>query len=140
VAALAISWLRKRMLAPEIVPERAMRIPEKVEEAHGLREKALERCRERAFEDCLKGLDQARALDPVGDDAEAIQSARAAARAALEPKAPEPLPEPEPSAMPAPSTSAAPSPSSAPRSRRTITSEGPAPKPAPTESHRGKQK
>lgn len=141
VAALAISWVRRKILAPEIVPERAMRVPERVEEARGLREKAIERCRERAFEDCLKGLDQARALDPIGDEAEAIQSARAAARDAFAPKPPEPAPEPAPSTAPAPSASAAPSPSSAPRGRRTsITSEGPMPKPAPTESYGGGRK
>jgi hypothetical protein len=161
--AAGIAWWRNVLLRPDIVPERADRAPRKLDEARELRERALERCRERAFEDCLRGLDKARALDPIGDDAETIQNARAAARDALspEPTEPEPAPPPSASAEPAPSPSSKPERSWAPRPaptdyqpppdptdyqppprsppRRTrATSEEPTPKPPPEE--RGGQK
>jgi hypothetical protein len=131
IVAAGIAWWRSAFLKPDMIPERAERAPRKVDEARGLREHALERCREKAFEDCLRDLDRARALDPVGDEAEAIQNARVAARAALSPEPPEPEPEPAPtpsaSATPAPSASATP-PRHAP-SRTSVTSEAPSPKP-----------
>jgi hypothetical protein len=126
----------------DIVSERVPPVPQRLEEARLLRKQALERCRERAFEDCIRGLDKARALDPIGDEAEAIQSARAAARATQSPEPPnEPLP--DPSAAPAPSPSTAPSArdddsKSAPRRRTSPTSEAPEPK--PPEVKRGNQK
>lgn len=130
--ASGVAWWRRSVLEPDRVPERAERAPGKLEEAMGLRERALERCRERAFEDCIRGLDKARDLDAVGDESEIIQNARAAAHAAL---SPEPEPEPEPTVVP--SSTAAPTPSASAPPRRTapgprrssLTSEAPAPKP-----------
>jgi RNA polymerase sigma factor (sigma-70 family) len=72
------------------------------ERARAMRDAALERCGAGAWEACVKGLDDARALDPVGDEASAVQEARAAA-------ARRGAPEPPPSAEPAPSPSAVPS-------------------------------
>lgn len=136
LVAAGIAWWRKEALEPKLVPERAERAPGKLDEAMGLRERALERCRERAFEDCIRGLDRARVLDPVGDDAEVIQNARTAARRALSPEPPEPEPTPAPSSSAAPEPSARPAPSAAPapsarrRLPKTIdTSEGPTPTP-----------
>jgi len=133
LTAAGIAWWRHSLLEPELVPERAERAPGKLDEAMSLRERALERCRERAFEDCIRGLDRARALDPVGDDAEGIHNARAAARQALSPEPPEPeAPEPEPTAVPSaapvPSASAAPRRTAPGPHRSSLTSEAPAPK------------
>jgi len=101
LTAAGIARWRHSVLKPDLVPERAERAPGKLDEAMSLRERALERCSERAFEDCIRGLDRARSLDPVGDDAEVIQNARAAARKALSPEPPEPeAREPEPTAVP----------------------------------------
>jgi len=138
LAAAGIAWWRHSILEPDLVPERAERAPGKLDEATSLREHALERCRERAFEDCVRGLDKARTLDPVGDEAEVVQNARAAAREALSPQSVPDVPEPEPTAAPsasaAPLPSAAPAPSATPVRRRKLpktsdTSEAPLPKP-----------
>lgn len=138
VLALFIVWWRGKMAAPEIAPERAERTPRALEDARALRDRALERCRARAFDECLKGLDEARALDPVGDGAEAVQDARAAARAALEPNPPEPV-EPAPSASspapPSPSTEPAKTAPAPKRQRTSITSE-PAPTAVPSKAPR----
>lgn len=86
-----------------------------LERGRELRRAALERCRARAFEECLKGLAAARELDPDGDTATEVVEQRAAARRALE-------------APPAPSSSAAPLPTTtSPRSTPPApTSEAPA--------------
>jgi DNA-directed RNA polymerase specialized sigma24 family protein len=126
LVAAGIAWWRKSVLGPDLVPERAERGPRKVDEARELRERALERCRERAFEECIRGLDKARSLDPVGDDAEVIQNARAAAHDALSPEPLEPEPTPSSSAAPAPSASSA-IPRRGPH-RSSLTSEAPMPK------------
>jgi DNA-directed RNA polymerase specialized sigma24 family protein len=131
VVAAGIAWWRHSVLKPDLVPERAERAPRKLDEAMTLRERALERCRERAFEDCIRGLDEARTLDPIGDEAEVIQDARAAAREALSPEPPDP----EPTAVPTSSAAPAPSGSAPPRRpapgphRSSLTSEPPVPKP-----------
>jgi len=91
VAAGVVAWWRARLLRPEMVPERVVHVPETFEKAQVLRERALTQCAAHAFDECLKGLDEARALDPVGDQAEAVHTARAAARDALSPKPPEPI-------------------------------------------------
>lgn len=98
VAALAILalvlWaLLKGRSAPS--PEDIAREVPPDEQARELRRVALERCQARDFAACLDGLDRARAIDPVGDEASAIQEARAAARGALAPK-------PSPSTGPTP--------------------------------------
>lgn len=50
-----------------------------------MRAEALERCGMGEFERCLEGLDQAKALDPAGDLAPEVKSAREAAARALNP-------------------------------------------------------
>ncbi len=62
------------------------------------REKALERCNAYDWKACLDGLDEAKKLDPAGDDRPDVQDARRAAAKALEP-APAPTPSASSSAI-----------------------------------------
>lgn len=87
---------------PTISPE--PRSP--LDRARSLRADALEKCERGAWQPCLEGLDQARALDPIGDQAPEIGAARARAQDALRGPAPEDSSEPKgPKAAP---TSSAP--------------------------------
>jgi DNA-directed RNA polymerase specialized sigma24 family protein len=74
--------------------------------AEPIRLKALERCnaaaQPRDWAACVGGLDEAKRLDPAGDDRPDVQGARRAAAKALE----TPPPSPPPSAVPTPSSSA----------------------------------
>jgi RNA polymerase sigma-70 factor (ECF subfamily) len=56
-----------------------------LDQAHGLRKNALERCAAGAFQECVSQLDEAKLLDPTGDAADAVQAARSAAARAAEP-------------------------------------------------------
>jgi hypothetical protein len=47
-----------------------------LETAAGLRKRALDACSREQWTECLAGLDQAKGLDPAGDDAAAVQAAR----------------------------------------------------------------
>lgn len=100
--------------------------PTPLDEARKLRDAALERCGASAWDECVRGLDHARALDPVGDEAEAVQEARAVAARARLPE----MPSPTPSATeaPVPSASAAPSPP------RAVPTSAPRPPTAPRSS------
>lgn len=71
-----------------------------VERARKLRHDALERCKARDYRPCLRGLDEARALDPAGDSVESVRAARREAERALTPV---PVPTPTNSVVPAPS-------------------------------------
>jgi hypothetical protein len=118
-------------LAPTILPEP----PSPQDRGRSLRAEALRACDQRDFRACLDGLDQARALDPVGDQDPAVGAARAAAEEALAPPNPSPTSAPSaapfPDAKQGPSTekaaplSTAPAPSTAPPSPKKA-----APKPA----------
>jgi RNA polymerase sigma factor (sigma-70 family) len=57
--------------------------PSPLERARALRADALEKCAREAWKPCLDGLDEARALDAVGDAAPEVQDARARADRAL---------------------------------------------------------
>jgi RNA polymerase sigma factor (sigma-70 family) len=59
--------------------------PDKVEMAKRTRERALERCQKSDWTGCLRDLDEAKALDPAGDTAPAVQKARDDANRALDP-------------------------------------------------------
>jgi DNA-directed RNA polymerase specialized sigma24 family protein len=72
-------------VAPTIVPE----LPSPVDRARSLRAEALRACDQRDWSACLDGLDQARGLDPTGDQDPAVGAARATARQNLRPVAPE---------------------------------------------------
>lgn len=105
------AWLRSRTTP---APDEIARETPADERAREIRRIALERCQAGDFVPCLEGLDRAKAIDPVGDEASAVQEARAAAARGLSPKS-------KGAPAPKPTTSAAPP---APR---------PSPKPAPTE-------
>jgi RNA polymerase sigma factor (sigma-70 family) len=83
-------------VAPEPTPE---------ERAAELRQDAFRKCEVRAWQECLDGLDAARAIDPAGDTDPRITSARARANEALTPRQ---APAPWKTSNPAP-TSTAPS-------------------------------
>ena len=105
-----------------------------IAEGHELRRVALERCVAKAWDDCLKGLDDAKRLDPAGDAQDDVVAARKAAAEAQNPP-------PPPSATPT-SSVAPPAPTTptklvdtkvapAPRTSSDSTATPPAPKPAP---------
>jgi RNA polymerase sigma factor (sigma-70 family) len=101
------SDVAKRELRPEPLPTPEQR-------GRALRRVALERCPEASAEECLDGLDRARALDPAGDAAPEVVSARSAAAARV---APMPSTAPDPST--APPAQVQPIPSAAPDSSAT---------------------
>jgi DNA-directed RNA polymerase specialized sigma24 family protein len=120
ILALAAWWLLHDPAPPEahdaplpgIVPE----APNPLDRARALRADALRACDRGDWATCLDGLDAAKALDPDGDRAPAVEGARAGARRAIPraipPKtqkddAPAPPPQ-SPSPPPAPSATNAP--------------------------------
>jgi DNA-directed RNA polymerase specialized sigma24 family protein len=93
--------------------------PSAPDRALALRDAALELCRQRSWRACLDGLDQARVLDPAGDQAEVIREARAAARRAEVAPPASATPEPAPSARLAPPAPTAPPPKAPRRGKST---------------------
>lgn len=100
VAALGVlafvAWriFRQTSDGPEIVKPDVTAEPirnDAIEKAKLLRAEAIKACDEGAYERCLKGLDEAKALDPVGDAAQEVQWARKKANLVKEP-APTPIP------------------------------------------------
>jgi DNA-directed RNA polymerase specialized sigma24 family protein len=88
--ALAAWWLLARRVeppeareipgpAPTILPEP----PAPLQRARALRADALHECERGAWRACLDGLDEARGLDPIGDEEPATRAARAGAEEAL---------------------------------------------------------
>ena len=83
LAGLAIwAWLQTR---DQAIPEEIAREVPPDEKVRELRRVALEGCQSGEFVKCIEGLDRAKAIDPVGDQATAIQEARAAAARGLAP-------------------------------------------------------
>ena len=82
VVVLVAWWILSRGERPEANPQPAPSAPilpeppSSVERARALRADALEKCKREEWAGCLEGLDQARGLDPVGDQAPAIGAAR----------------------------------------------------------------
>jgi DNA-directed RNA polymerase specialized sigma24 family protein len=93
-------WVWRERTRPQLAHDAPPSSPREM--ARKLREHALERCDQGAWQECLAGLDSARLVDPEGDAAARVKEARAAAARAVEPG---PL-APGPSAVP---TTAAPS-------------------------------
>lgn len=106
IAALVAWWALRRedkapdaVIVPEVPTAPAPQVPtvapsselppDAIARARSLRDDALGRCGASAWSECLKGLDDAKALDPAGDLAPEIQKARDAAAKALEPPPPE---------------------------------------------------
>jgi RNA polymerase sigma factor (sigma-70 family) len=63
----------------DVPPSIARELLSPLERARLLRQNALQRCAVGAYPECIAQLDQARALDPSGENAKAIRDARAAA-------------------------------------------------------------
>jgi DNA-directed RNA polymerase specialized sigma24 family protein len=134
-AVVGIGLLARRYLTPVspvvLVPEPSSRPDLRAVE---LRRFALEKCERAEYEECLRGLDEAKRLDPSGDRAAAIQEVRRVAAEALAPKRPPTdkdgriLPGPSPSSTPAPRLRPTPSSIPAPRPRPT---SAPSPTTAP---------
>jgi DNA-directed RNA polymerase specialized sigma24 family protein len=95
-------------LGPTITPEP----PSPLDRARTLRAEALRACDQRDWRACLDGLDQARGLDPTGDQDPAVGAARATAQENLRSAPPE-----EVKAQPQKKLDAAPS-STAPSSKK----------------------
>jgi len=91
------AWLKSRT-AP--APQEIAREVPPDEQVREIRRIALERCHAGDFAPCLEGLDRAKAIDPIGDEASAIQEARAAAARKLAPAPSAPAPSAVPSAPP----------------------------------------
>lgn len=116
-AALIVAWFGLRPKEPEIVRDHTPDAgPDRATE---LRRAALERCAVEDWDGCLRGLDQARELDPTGETREDVKNARERAAAAKTPPPPPSASTPPPS--PTTPTNVPPAPTMAP----------PAPAPAP---------
>lgn len=98
--------------------------PDPIARGKELRNEALKGpCMQEHWDDCLRGLDDAAKLDPVGDSSDEVKNIREAAEKA---KAPPPAPSPAPSPEPAPSA-----PTSKPAPVTTAAPKKPVMKPAP---------
>jgi DNA-directed RNA polymerase specialized sigma24 family protein len=89
IVALVAWWVLHRADRPEANPLPAPSAPitpeppNSIERARSLRADALEKCKREDWAGCLEGLDQARGLDPVGDQAPAVGAARSQANDGL---------------------------------------------------------
>jgi len=70
----------------------------RLERGRGLRARALEACADAHWTECVRGLDDARALDPAGDNSDTVRAAREAARRALRVRPTAPVPRAQPRA------------------------------------------
>lgn len=85
LAAAIVAWVwLKNPTTPEHPIVRDAPRPE-VQRGIELRKLALERCTAKDWDACVKGLDEAKKLDPAGDDAAPVQEARKAAGEASKP-------------------------------------------------------
>jgi RNA polymerase sigma factor (sigma-70 family) len=75
--------------APPLQPVIAREAVTPLERARALRDDALQKCRAEAYPECVAELDEAKALDPIGDDTSAVRDARSAAQEALRPVPPQ---------------------------------------------------
>ncbi len=95
-------------------------------EARALRADALEKCKREAWAECLEGLDQARGLDPVGDQEPAIGALRAQAAEGLRRDGVVPVPKAVPTGAitPAPTATFTPTQKAAPKPTAATPSSG----------------
>ena len=111
VVAVVALWVLSRGEQPEANPRPAPSSPiapeppSSIERARALRADALERCKREEWAGCLEGLDQARGLDPVGDQEPAVGAARAQAAEGLRLDGEAPTPKAAPSGAKAPAPS-----------------------------------
>jgi DNA-directed RNA polymerase specialized sigma24 family protein len=78
ILALVVRLREPPPIAREPAPERSP-----VDQAYEIRREALGACDKNEWPRCIEGLDRARSLDPLGDQAEPVQRAREAADRAL---------------------------------------------------------
>jgi DNA-directed RNA polymerase specialized sigma24 family protein len=89
IVAVVAWWILQRGDRPEATPVPAPSAPitpeppSSIERARALRADALEKCKREAWVECLDGLNQARGLDPLGDQEPAIGAARSQAAEGL---------------------------------------------------------
>jgi DNA-directed RNA polymerase specialized sigma24 family protein len=111
IVAVVAWWILSRGDRPEATPLPAPSAPSvpilpeppsSIERGRALRADALERCKREEWAGCLEGLDQARGLDPVGDQEPAIGAARSQARDGLLKDGVVPAPKAAPSGATAP--------------------------------------
>ncbi len=136
---LGVIWWLRRISKPETDAHPSPTIqpepPSPLDRARSLRAEAAKQCDERAWRECLKSLDDARALDPIGDGSPEVRALRGKAEDALR----EPAPAPTSSATSAPtispSSTATPSPIDKPLDKKSDpieTKVKPAPPPITT--------
>jgi DNA-directed RNA polymerase specialized sigma24 family protein len=86
--------------APTELPSIARETSAPLDRARTLRQSALEKCAAAEYPECLAQLDEAKALDPIGEDTSDVRDARNSAAHALAsptgPSAPAPAPAPAP--------------------------------------------
>jgi DNA-directed RNA polymerase specialized sigma24 family protein len=135
VAFLAWRIFHKEELITQPVPEKKpspSSLPDEpvLERARALRDKAFEDCDRSAWKDCLDKLDEAKGLDPAGDNDSRVGSARARASDALQNQAPAPTTSQSsvPTSAPPPLPKSAPLPKSVPSSVPNQKSPPPKPK------------
>ncbi|CAN5607261.1 hypothetical protein BH09MYX1_BH09MYX1_48000 [soil metagenome] len=90
IAVLALRKKEVEEVAPVPSSEKAPKVPELTPEtrAHEIRELAFRACDRASWQECLDRLDEAKAIDPVHDDDQRVQTARKSAAAALRPPPP----------------------------------------------------
>lgn len=98
-ATLAVAGLYWWGTRPRVETPIARETPGPVERASELRRVARRDCAEQRWQECVAGLDRAKALDPTGDDAPDVAELRAGAARATSVPAPAPS-APAPSAAP----------------------------------------
>jgi RNA polymerase sigma factor (sigma-70 family) len=84
---LGVGALFYKALQPAVVPPSIAQEPTTpLDRARVLRQNALQHCAAGAYPECIAALDQAKALDPSGESANAIREARDLAANAVQPK------------------------------------------------------
>ena len=79
-AVVLAAWFVLRKAAPGEDDIAREKVPDTLERAREIRERALEKCDNALWDDCLRGLDEAKQLDPAGDSTPRVGAARAKAR------------------------------------------------------------
>jgi hypothetical protein len=98
-AVVALGWIERRAIeawtAPSPAPSPTLPPESPQRAAAALRDRALDACAERLFAPCERDLDEARRIDPAGEDDVRVQKARTAIREGREqPHGPGPKPQP----------------------------------------------
>ncbi len=79
-AVVLAAWFVLRKAAPGEDDIAREKVPNALERARDIRERALDKCDNALWDDCLRGLDEAKQLDPAGDSTPRVGAARANAQ------------------------------------------------------------